>query len=152
MQNNAIKGIVFDLDGVMIDSEAISIEVWRNILKTFNVELTNEDYGEIIGMSSVPAADYIIKQTGAPVELHETIDLHWDELIAAIQNHGKAEAGLMNILDAFAALSLPLAVASNSPSYYVHSVLKALEVDDRFETVTCADEISHSKPQGFRKH
>ena len=146
MQSNNIKGVVFDLDGVMIDSEAISIEVWRDMLSEFDVVLSDEDYGKIIGMSSFPAADFIIKQTGAPADVHKMIRVHWDELILAIQKHGEPEAGLINILDAFATLSLPLAVASNSPSRYVHSTLKALGLADRFKTVTCGDEITHSKP------
>jgi HAD superfamily hydrolase (TIGR01509 family) len=149
MQNNLIKGIkgvVFDLDGVMIDSEAISKEVWRGILRKHNAVLSDDDYGKIIGMSSIPAAEFIIKQSGAQIDIAEMMKFHWDELVLAIQDHGIAEAGLMNILDQFAALSLPLAVASNSPSFYVHSVLEALGVADRFSTVTCGDEISHSKP------
>ena len=146
MQNTVIKGVVFDLDGVMLDSEAISIGVWRNILSKYDTELSDEDYGKIIGMSSAPAVDFIIKQTGAPVDVHKMIDIHWNELIIAIQARGEAEPGLSDVLDHFANLSLPLAVASNSPSHYVHSVLEALGVKDRFISVTCADEISHSKP------
>jgi HAD superfamily hydrolase (TIGR01549 family) len=146
MQNNVIKGVVFDLDGVMIDSEAISIEVWRNILKKHNTSISDEDYGKIIGMASIPATEFIIKQSGVKLDTMEMLKRHWDDLITAIQNHGVAEIGLFNILDHFAALSLPLAVASNSPSNYVHSTLKALGVADRFKSVTCADEISHSKP------
>ena len=146
MQTQIIKGVVFDLDGVMIDSEAISIEVWRNILNRHNASISDEDYGKIIGMASIPATEFIIKQSGVKLNTMEMLKRHWDDLITAIQNHGVAEAGLFNILDHFAALSLPLAVASNSPSNYVHSTLKALGVADRFKSVTCADEISHSKP------
>ncbi|MCD4671790.1 MAG: HAD family phosphatase [Anaerolineaceae bacterium] len=146
MQSNLIKGIIFDLDGVMLDSEAISMQVWRDILSEYNVTLSNEDYGVIIGMSSIPAAEFITKQTGAPVDAKEMMRTHWDEVILAVQKSGVAEAGLFDLLDKFSALSLPLAVASNSPSHYVHSVLDALEVHDRFETVICANEISHSKP------
>ena len=146
MQSNLIKGIIFDLDGVMLDSEAISMQVWRDILSEYNVTLSNEDYGVIIGMSSIPAAEFITKQTGAPVDAKEMMRTHWDEVILAVQKSGVAEAGLFDLLDKFSALSLPLAVASNSPSHYVHSVLDALEVHDIFETVICANEISHSKP------
>ena len=146
MQNEMIKGVVFDLDGVMIDSEAISIKVWRNILNQHNAAISDEDYGKIIGMASIPATEFIIKQSGVKLDTIEMLKRHWDDLIIAIQNHGAAEAGLFNILDCFAALSLPLAVASNSPSIYVHSTLKAIGVSDRFKSVTCADEISHSKP------
>ena len=146
MQNRMIKGIVFDLDGVMIDSEALSIEVWRNILNRHNASISDEDYGKIIGMATIPATEFIIKQSGVKLNPTEILKQHWADLIAAIQSHGQAEAGLFNILDHFAALSLPLAVASNSPSFYVHNTLKALGVADRFKSVTCADEISHSKP------
>lgn len=146
MQNKTIKGVVFDLDGVMIDSEAISIEVWRDILSKHNAVLSDEDYGKIIGMASIPAAEFIIKQAGVSFDPAEIMKIHWNELIVAIQAHGAAEAGLMEILDQFAALSLPLAVASNSPANYVHSVLEALGVAKRFRTIICADEISHGKP------
>jgi len=146
MQSNVIKGVVFDLDGVMIDSEAISIEVWRNILSSHNARISDEDYGKIIGMASIPATEFIIKQSGVSLNTMKTMKRHWDDLVMAIQNHGAPEAGLINILDAFAAFTLPLAVASNSPSRYVHSTLKALSVADRFRTVTCGDEFKHSKP------
>ncbi|MDX9863909.1 MAG: HAD family phosphatase [Anaerolineaceae bacterium] len=146
MQSITIKGVVFDLDGVMLDSEAISMDVWRDILSEHNAVLSEEDYGKIIGMSGVPAAKFIVQQTGAPIDPVQIMEHHWDKMISVIQNMGVAEAGLIDILDQFAALSLPLAVASNSPSFYVHSTLKALGVADRFATVTCANEISHSKP------
>jgi putative hydrolase of the HAD superfamily len=146
MRSGHIKGIIFDLDGVMLDSEVISMRVWQNILEHHNFNLDHEQYAQTIGMASIPAAELLIGITGIAMPVEELLQLHWQELIAAIQNDAEAEPGLTEALDFFADLGLPLAVASNSPSIYVNCVLDALGVRQRFRSVVCADQIKHAKP------
>lgn len=146
MKDQAIKGIVFDLDGVMLDSEALSILVWRDILARYDAHISNEVYESMIGMASMPAAKLVIAETGVPMDAEEILRVHWDMLVEVIEDQAKAEKGLIDLLDAFSDRELPMAVASNSPSQYVHSVLASLKVRDRFLSVICADEITHAKP------
>jgi HAD superfamily hydrolase (TIGR01509 family) len=141
-----MQGVIFDLDGVMLDSEAFSIQVWQDILGRFGAHLDRKDYEAMIGMAVLPSAELVIRKTGVPLGAEEIMEMHWDEIMQIIIAKGTPEPGLMRLLETFSGLSLPMAVASNSPSSYVETVLNALGVRQQFQTVICADQIRHGKP------
>lgn len=146
MNDRQIKGVIFDLDGVMLDSEVISMRVWQNMMKSHSIVLPNEDYARTIGMASVPAAELLADITGIHLPVSQLLDIHWRELIKTIQKEAEPEPSLIELLQALLLHNLPLAVASNSPSHYVDSVLNALGVRQHFQAVICADQIKNAKP------
>ncbi|SCZ89171.1 BZ3500_MvSof-1268-A1-R1_Chr1-1g01005 [Microbotryum saponariae] len=83
-----IKGILFDMDGLLIDSERIYTQVSNQVLAPYGKELTWEIKAGIMGRPALDAATYLVKATGMELEpqvLLELMDAKVQEAFAKVQ-------------------------------------------------------------------
>lgn len=140
----AIRGIIFDLDGLMVDNESLALEAWQRCLAPHGAHLTEEQYGRLVGMSHDDTARYASQHTGVA---REVVDAgYWEHLLALIGEHGKPMDGLVPLLEELAARGYVLGVASNSPIAYVRRVVDIIAVTGYFKCIVAADEVPHPKP------
>jgi HAD superfamily hydrolase (TIGR01509 family) len=144
--NHHIEAVIFDLDGLMIDSERYSYQILQAYAAEFNVELTYENYRLLIGRDSDSSSVYLKEEVGIPLPPAQIMDDHWDRLTNVIIEQGRPMPGLRDLIKALKARRLPLAVASNSPLSYVEKALKAIKVRDVIQCVYSGHELGKSKP------
>jgi HAD superfamily hydrolase (TIGR01509 family) len=136
--------IVFDLDGVLVDSEQVWDEVRRRVVAERGGRWTDEATTAMQGMSTPEWAAYLstLGATGTPDELAEAV-------IAAMADRYREHVPLLpGAVEAVTVLSerWPLAVASSSPPELIRVVLAAAGVADRFRAVVSSEEVEHGKP------
>jgi HAD superfamily hydrolase (TIGR01509 family) len=136
--------IVFDLDGVLVDSEQVWDEVRRHVVAERGGRWTDEATTAMQGMSTPEWAAYLstLGATGTPDELAEAV-------IGAMADRYREHVPLLpGAVEAVTALSgrWPLAVASSSPPELIRVVLAAAGVADRFRAVVSSEEVEHGKP------
>ena len=144
--NHRIAAVVFDLDGLMIDSERYSFQILQAYAAEFNIEFTYENYKQLIGRDSDSSSVYLREEVGIPLPPAKIMDDHWDRLTEVIIEQGRPMPGLKQLIKALQARRLPLAVASNSRLPYVESALEAIEIRDDFRCVLSGYELGKSKP------
>jgi len=141
-----MQAVIFDLDGLMINSEDLSLAAWHQILLPYGKRLTDEDYSILIGMDSQASASHIIRVTGVPLAWEALAREHWERLLTLIDRELSPKPGLLALVDDLVKRGYPLAVASNSPIDYVERALTTIGVRGAFDCVVGRDHVAHGKP------
>jgi len=143
-----IKALIFDFDGLILDTETPDYIVWQEIYAEHGASLPIELWGQLIGgagATDFDAAIHLEKLLGHPVD-RPALNALWrarsDELI----DRQPILPGVKDCLDDARRLGLRLAIASSSPHLWVDRYLTRLGLLDYFEAILCADDVRRVKP------
>jgi HAD superfamily hydrolase (TIGR01509 family) len=143
-----IEAVVFDMDGVLVDSEPIWRAVERDVFGGLvGVEVTDEDLFETMG---VRVGDVVARwHRRFPWDEPSREDVARsivDRVAEAIEREGAFHEEAIQAIDYVDALGLRLALASSSPMRLIRAVLSIGGLDDRFEVVLSAEDEERGKP------
>jgi len=140
-----IEGVILDLDGLIIDSESLSLEAWQRCLDPYGHTMDSAQHGALIGVSHEESARIVIHRYGlglSPQELDRCFREHFHALVETAEPY----PGLVELLDELGRRGLRLGIASNSPAQYVASVARRLGIAERFSVMVGADQVARPKP------
>mmetsp|Transcript_14557 Transcript_14557/g.25395 ORF Transcript_14557/g.25395 Transcript_14557/m.25395 type:complete len:229 (+) Transcript_14557:133-819(+) len=143
-----IKAAVFDMDGLMLDSEPVWHTVEIEVFARYGVTLTTANCIETLGLRIDEIAKHHALKHGLtgtdPAQItQEMIDL----MVSKLESGGaKPMPGLMHALEFCKSKGLPLAVASSSPMEVIQAALIGLGITDKFEHVCSAAHDKLGKP------
>lgn len=141
-----IHAVIFDLDGLMIDSEQLSLRVWCDFLAEYGTSLSESQYKSMIGMDAQASAAYVKGQSDLPLNTDEIMRVHSTRLMEVIGREEITMPGLLRLIRELRERDKLLGVASNSPKNYVTRALGAIEGADLFDVVVTADQVQRGKP------
>jgi HAD superfamily hydrolase (TIGR01509 family) len=137
-----LQALIFDFDGLMLDTETPEVEVWQNIYREHGFELPVDEWARTIGgygISTFDAAKHLSSLTGLdPAPLRLRYRSESDAIIHA----SPVLPGVVDLLTEGNARGLRLAVASSSPHAWVDSHLSRLGLADRFDRVICSEDVA----------
>lgn len=140
------QAIVFDMDGLMVDSEPLSRQAWDEFLRPYGRPITDDMQAQMIGLRADMSINLIRAAYDIPLSTTEIIRQRahiYDE----IRSHGvPAMPGLMELQAVIAERRIPWAVASSSGSAHVAEVLAQLGLANKVTATACGDEVAHGKP------
>ena len=139
--------MVFDNDGLLLDTEEAWTRAEQVLFERHGSTFTVEHKRELIGSSPATSAAKLelmldVPRRGAALmeELHELV---MEETLAGVP----PRPGALELLDAVRAAGLPVGVASNSAREFVERVLSVAGLlDGHFDVVVTADDVEHPKP------
>jgi HAD superfamily hydrolase (TIGR01509 family) len=142
-----IKAIIFDFDGIIIDSEPLWVEAEMKIFKSVGVELTPEMCRQTTGLNTHNTLQYwynIYHWTGKSVfQLYKEI---MEAMQVLIFEKADLKEGYLDVLQFFVEKNLPVAVASSSPLKLITTALKKFHLFDFFKTISSAENEEYGKP------
>lgn len=144
--SNKLKLIIFDMDGVIVDSEPLHEYARQQMFKDYNIVPT-VDFPEPVGNSSSgfwSAVCELCKLDMCGEELEREQYRHVAEQIEA-RNLGPQE-GVMDILHWAKANDCKIGLASSSSRTLVDATLRLLKITDFFEFTKAGNEVEHKKP------
>jgi HAD superfamily hydrolase (TIGR01509 family) len=141
-----IRAVVFDLDGLMFDTEALFFRVSSEMLAARGKAFTPEIMRAMIGRRAVDAGHVLKTMTGLgePIEvlLADVRQRFYDQMDTAVH----PTAGLIALLDRLKHEGLPLAVATSSRHSYADRLLSQHRLSEWFQFVLAAEDVSRGKP------
>jgi HAD superfamily hydrolase (TIGR01509 family) len=142
-----LKAIVFDMDGLMVDSEPLSQQAWDDYLRPYGHKLTEEIVSNIIGLRADISTPTIKELFNLPEPVPVIIAKR-----AAIYSQIRANGvptmpGLHELHAEIARRQIPWAVATSSPRSHAVEILQKLGLQDRCRAIAAGDEVAHGKPQ-----
>ncbi len=144
--NLDVEAFIFDLDGLMVNSEELSLIAWRRVLAPYGKSLDEHDYFVLIGQDSRASTQQVIDSSGIPLNWDQLAQAHWQELISIIDRDLEPRPGLIDLVEGIVRTGYPLAIASNSPSDYVKQAVKAIGLSESFGCVVGRDQVAQGKP------
>jgi len=141
-----VKLVVFDFDGLILDTEVPVYEAWQEIYGEHGVTLAFEKWAQCIGTADTfdPCVD-LQDALGRALDAAALRGRHrtrTDALIAA----QAILPGVREYVDEARRLGLRLGVASSSDRRWVEGHLQRLGLRERFDVIRCADDVARVKP------
>jgi HAD superfamily hydrolase (TIGR01509 family) len=142
-----IKALIFDFDGVIVDTETPEFNAWREVYGKFHQQLPLSEWQKALGTSSrdFDPAIYLEKLVGHSIDKKKA--KHDQRVISLSQiSRMKPLPGVEKLIDSAHHQGIRLAIASNSSSDWVWCNLARLDLARFFETICTGDEVHTVKP------
>jgi mannitol-1-/sugar-/sorbitol-6-/2-deoxyglucose-6-phosphatase len=139
--------VIFDMDGLLIDSEPCWQEAGTETLLQFNVTLSPVQYHHTTGLRTREWLDYWFGHFGIGKERIPAAEaaLH-QHVVEKIRTEAAPLPGVKEILTFFKARNFRIGLATSSPLSLVKVVVDKLGIEDYFETVASAEHLPYGKP------
>jgi HAD superfamily hydrolase (TIGR01509 family) len=142
----APTAVVFDNDGLLLDTESVWTRAERDLFARRGDEFTPADKRELVGTSAEVAGRVLEGRLGEPGRAAELIE-ELNELVIAELEHGvEAMVGARELLHALKERGTPIGLVSNSPIAFVRRSLEIAGFDVGFDVVVSAHETAAPKP------
>ena len=142
-----IKAIIFDMDGLMIDSERVTFEGYQEMLKKMNLTMTEDFYITLLGkpIKGIYQRFYDVYGKDFPIE---TVikDVHEYMAVRFEKERVPLKKGLVPLLKYLKANNYKTIVATSSNRDRVDNILKSADIEKYFDDSICGDEVSKGKP------
>src|SRR5947209_5041317 len=145
MMGDVVAAVVFDLDGVLVDSEPVWEEVRRRYVADHGGRWRADTQGRLMGMSTGEWARYLSRELG----VRRSPDQVATEVVAQMVARYAARVPLVPGADAVVrevARHWPVALASSSPPRLIEAALDATGLAGTFVVALSTEKVPHGKP------
>ncbi len=142
-----IKALIFDFDGLILDTETTLLHSWEEIYAEYGISVSLPEWASLLGSSTDPAEAYEIieKHIGESVD-RAAIRARRTQRELELQKSEEVMPGVLDLIAEAKERNLRLGVASSSDRNWVLGHLTKLGLHTNFESIRCADDVSNTKP------
>ncbi|MGX7828800.1 hexitol phosphatase HxpB [Actinokineospora sp. 24-640] len=142
-----IKAVIFDMDGLLIDSEPLWEITKMKVFPKVGVPMTRELSAQMLGLRSDEAVRFLHDRFpwSAPSQAEVEEDL-LDTMAGLLHQRTPTLPGALDVLKTLKEANIPMAIASSSPQRIIDIVLKEFDFIDYISVAHSAEHESHGKP------
>ncbi|WHE07314.1 HAD family phosphatase [Thermoanaerobacterium thermosaccharolyticum] len=143
------EAVIFDMDGVLIDSEPLHLELEEEIFKEIGANVSLEEHNSFVGTTSHYMWEYVINKYNIPHTVDELVEMDRKRYFEYILKHDDAVKpieGVDELVKELYSKKMRLAVASSSPIEVIKLVVKRLKLESYFDELVSGDFVKRSKP------
>jgi HAD superfamily hydrolase (TIGR01509 family) len=139
------RAVVFDLDGVLVDSEEAWFQAERAMMRRHDVVLNDEDRRASLGRSPEQSIAVYAARLGWSGDRRVALRAELVSLMSEAYRSIKPMPGARDVVHRLHGV-VPLGLASNTDRSLVESALDATSLTGCFDAIVCADEVDRPKP------
>ncbi|WP_434564934.1 HAD family phosphatase [Thermoanaerobacterium thermosaccharolyticum] len=143
------EAVIFDMDGVLIDSEPLHLKLEEEIFKEIGANVSFEEHNSFVGTTSHYMWEYIKTKYNIPYTVDKLVEMDRRRYFDYILKHEDAVKpieGVGELVKELYSKKVKLAVASSSPIDVIELVVKRLKLKDYFNELVSGDFVKRSKP------
>ena len=140
------SAVIFDMDGVLLDSEPLHYEAVRLALAEQGVDFPFDDYARYLGTTLTSTWDELCERYPITMTLAEFEARYNADVLAHYQAGAPLIGGARELVKQLRDAGVPIAVASSSHRMWVNAALEGAGLSEYFDQTTAGDEVSMGKP------
>ena len=143
----AIRSVLFDFDGIVVDTEWAIYQAWLRTFQAHNHDLPLELYTRCIGsdFDTWSPKTHLEDLTGSSFDWHDLDTRRQKEIVSELEG-SQAMPGVIDLLDHLEEQKIAAAVVSSSSHHWVDGWLERIGLTERFQTVVCRGDAPRIKP------
>lgn len=142
-----VDAVIFDMDGVLIDSERLSFKCFQEVLKDYDYEMDEKIYLKFIGRNIDGIREVLKNEYGDDFPFEEIYKKKSKLAVElTIKNGVKVKPDVHELLDYLNNKKYKIAVATSTRRKRALELLEEVGVKDKVNCVVCGDQVEHSKP------
>lgn len=142
----SLRGVIFDMDGVVVDSEPISMATIAEIIGERGGRVDPALLGELTGVSLGEALGIAVQRSGRAIDAADLHAAYEQRYLPRLRAAAVATPGLTRLITALQAAGVPLALASSSSLAEIGAVVAALGVGPVLRAIASGEEVPRHKP------
>ena len=139
------KALIFDMDGLMIDSERLYFQSEREMAKQFNKTVTDKTLWKMMGRSPIESLKIFVEDLKLPISAQEALIQRNSVMRSKLKTELETMPGLNHIIDKFFG-KLRLAVCTGAQKEFLDIAVDKLKIRDQFDLLQTSDGINIGKP------
>ena len=145
MTADAPTAVLFDMDGLLIDSEPLWLQAETAVMTRLGASWTEEDQAQLLGGSLDRTVRYFLAKATRPAPPEVVGEWLMSDIAARVRDDGvPVRPGARELLAAVATAGLPHALVTSSERCFMDAVLASTGM--RFDVLVCAEDVSATKP------
>lgn len=147
VQMKNIEAVIFDMDGVLIDSERISLKCYQEVLKNYDYEINEKSYVKFIGRNVDGIKEVMQEEYGKDFPFDEIYKKKVKLSLEYTNKNGvKIKPGVHELIDYLNEENYKIAVATSTRRVRALELLEKAKIKEKVNYVVCGDQVENSKP------
>ena len=143
-----IGGVLFDMDGIVLDTEKLYTRFWREAAISMGYPMTEKQAMGMRSLNNEAGQAQLEFYFGPGVSRAALRDKRIELMDAYIQEHGvEVKPGIFELLEYLKEMGIPTAITTSSPMSRVHRYLKPLKLLELFDQLCSGHDVPHGKPE-----
>ena len=141
MQKKAKQGVIWDMDGVLVDTGEFHFPAWSQALSEHGIPFTRELFRTVFGMNNAGILTVLLGQVPPPELLAEISDRKERLFRQAVRGHAQPLPGVLAWLERLRAAGLRQAIASSAPPANIDALVDELDLRSYFAAVVSGSDL-----------
>jgi HAD superfamily hydrolase (TIGR01509 family) len=138
--------VIFDMDGVLVDSEPLGLEAMRRVMGRQGATYTEQDNDEFLGSTTLEECRILKSRHGLKADERDLASEYVDILVGLIRDRLRPMPGVPAVLDELRVAGYRMALASSAAPAVIAENVRTLNLARFFEVVVSATEVARGKP------
>lgn len=142
-----IEAVIFDMDGVIFDTERVYLEDWIKVFKQYGYDMKKEIYVSVMGTGRKNVKKVFKKEFGEELPIEEMYIIKDKLLVEAVENNKiPLKLGAIELLDFLRDNGYKIALATSAKRDRMKMQLNGANLEEKFDALVCGDDVEKSKP------
>jgi HAD superfamily hydrolase (TIGR01509 family) len=143
-----IEAVIFDLDGVLIDSEPLHALADNQLLIESGIITPDNYFDRFVGITNWDMWTEIKREYSIELSIEELMELQMPMKLKLLKEMDFIPVrGVTGLLEELKRREVPMAIASSSPRLFIESVIQKIGINEYFKVWISGEEVEHGKPE-----
>lgn len=141
-----IDSVIFDMDGVLLDTERIYLNVWTRVCKKYGYKMTKEIYCKVIATGRENVKKVFKNEFGSDIPIEEMYKEKDEALAKEIEKNIPLKEGAYELLTYLRKNNYKIALATSAKKERMEKQLNKAKIKHLFDELVCKDDVEKTKP------